>query len=153
MLMSPYLILCELGLLSWSVIWSGWKEGKITKADVSNYAEHLMSNGLDDGDEDVAVLGFAESMESDEIEGPMRKLASVELDYDVREKWRLVALTLLNASSLSEEEKIRRLQEIYAEFDYPEDMRSCSIYSGDTVDPLEAMSTVISTLKHKLGII
>ena len=42
------------------------------------------------------------------------------------------------------------MQELYAEFDYPEDMQECSIYHNSKISPIEAMHLLIASLKKQI---
>ncbi|MDO6583866.1 DUF2247 family protein [Photobacterium sp. 2_MG-2023] len=147
--MKPMEVLKELNLVCWSTLLVGLQRGWAKKSDIAAYATSLLSADLDNGDENIAVLAGADSLDDSEIKCLLLQVGGSTDAPEVIEKWRLATLTALSGSVLSEEEKIDKLQELYAEFEYPEDMASCSIYSQDSVDPLVAMSEVISSLKKK----
>jgi hypothetical protein len=150
--MKPIDELKELALICWSTLLVGLQKGWVTKSDIADYATKLLSKGIDNN-EDIAVLANADFYDDLEVKELMLRITN-EPNFEAAavEKWRLAILLALNKSILPEEEKIDKLQELYAEFDYPEDMFSCSIYSQDTVDPLAAMVDVISSLKKKFNI-
>ena len=85
-----------------------------------------------------------------QIKGP-NQLNSNKLAMDLElDKLKLAALLSLDESRISEEEKCKKLQELYATFDYPHDMSECSIYSVTSKSsPLEAMRSLIIYLKQK----
>lgn len=146
--MSPMKILINLGLLCWSTILLGLREGWVSRNDVIAYAVDLLVNG--NNDEDVAVIAGGDPLGDDEL----YKLISNQIvqtdnaaDLD---KWRLAHLLNIAESEDDEQTKLDRLQEIYTKFDYPEDMASCSIYSQDQIDPLVAMMQVVEELKSRL---
>jgi hypothetical protein len=59
----------------------------------------------------------------------------------------------IEESNMSEEEKSDKLQELYADFDYPDDMSDCSIYSMRVADPvLKCMHNLIMSLKKKYNV-
>lgn len=140
--------LMELNLAGWSEVFLGLKKGWIGKNDVADYASNILSSGVDDYNENVAILAGADSMTDYEVEELVLPLLD-GVDHCAFDSWRLAALEELNDSELSDEDKIQKLQELYGEFDYPEDMEPCSIYSEISIDPLEAMKLVIKTLKTK----
>lgn len=148
--MKPIEVLKQLNLINWAVLFTGFQRGWIIKSDISNYSVSLLSDSLDDGDENIAVLASADSFDDSEVKELLLKISDQYSEPEIIERWKLAMLITLNESGLSEEEKIDRLQELYAEYDYPEDMSSCSIYSQDSVPPLKAMSDVILSLKGKL---
>lgn len=149
--MKPVAVLKKLDLVSWPTLLFGWKKGWVEKSDIADYATYLLSVDLDNDDKNIAVLAGADFSDESEIENIMLKVSGSTIEPEAIEKWRLATLIALNVSTLSDEEKLNKLQELYAEFDYPEDMSSCSIYSQDSVDPLTAMSDVISALTEKIS--
>ena len=141
----------ELGLICWSTLLVGQQKGWVSKSDIADYAVSLLADENCEN-EDITVLASANTLDDSEVKDLLQRMSrSVYSDTEVLDKWRLAILIALNNSELSEDEKVDRLQELYAEFDYPEDMNSCSIYSQDTVDPLSAMREVIGSLKQQLG--
>jgi len=145
-------VLNNLNLLCWSLLFMGLRKEWVTKSDIEGYAVSLLSANLDGGDEKIAELASAESLGDDDVRELLFQLGRADEQPDNVEKWRLALLISLSESVLSEEEKVDRLQELYAEFGYPEDMSACSIYSQNSIAPLIAMSRVISSLKAKLVI-
>lgn len=140
----------ELGLICWPTLFVGQQKGWVSKFDIADYAVSLLADKSCEN-EDVSVLAGANTLEDSEVKELVQRMVQpVHSDTQVLDKWRLAILIGLNNSELSEDEKINRLQELYAEFDYPEDMNSCSIYSQDAVDPLSAMREVIGSLKQYL---
>lgn len=144
-------VLKEQNLICWSVLLAGLQRGWVEKSDIANYAIDILSAGLDNGDENIAVLAGADSISDTEIKNLLLQVGGKIVSPESIEKWRLAKLTALEESALSEEEKLGGLQDVYAEFDYPEDMASCSIYAQGSVDPLVAMTEVISALKEKVA--
>ena len=117
------------------------QKGWVTKSDIAGYAIELLSDGLDNYDENITVLASADSSEDSEVQELMLQVVG-GLNSEALEKWRLVILSALNESVLTEEEKIDKLQELYAEFDYPEDMSSCSIYFTPSIIAISFFSAV-----------
>ena len=146
------------GLLCWQTVAVGLKNNWLGKDAVADYAFKLLSEGLDGGDTDIAVLAGTDSLDDREISDLIRAICQrqrtdmAQAEADALEKWRLAKLLALNSSKFSTEEKIDKLQELYADFDYPADMAACSIYSQDGVDPLAAIQSLINELKQKFGI-
>ena len=138
-----------MNLICWPVLVVGWRKGWVTKLDIADYAASLLSTDSDkeNEDEDVILLASANFLQDEEVEELLIKVAGSYAEKEALGKWRLMHLVSLSSSSLSDQEKIDKLQILYADFDYPEDMKSCSIYSQDEVDPLEALSKVILKLE------
>lgn len=146
--MSPKKKLADLGLLCWATIHLGLIKGWLSREDVADYAIDLLVHGNDD--EDTAIIAGAELLEDNELlELISKKVAQVDNDT-VFDKWRLAHLVDIAESDKDEQSKVDNLQEVYANFGYPEDMISCSIYSQDEVDPLVAMMNVIEKLRGRL---
>jgi hypothetical protein len=162
-------IMRALGLLSWGSLWVGSERGWANRHDLIGYAVQWLVDHPNETDQSVLLIAGGENYDdarlrqllSDYLErnGLLSpETAALELD-----KWRLARLLDLDKTDLEPEEKLERLQEIYAEFGFPNDMAACSRYffsseeraSGIRVgdssqSPLDAMKEVISHLKHKL---
>ncbi|MDD2739858.1 MAG: DUF2247 family protein [Methylomonas lenta] len=148
MIRSPIDILIDLELLCWSTILLGLKKGWVNRKEVIDYAVNLLVNG--NNEEDVAVIAGGESLSDDELFNLISKQIKNTDDATDLDKWRLANLLCIEESDDCEQSKIDKLQEIYANFDYPEDMASCSIYYQDKVDPLVAMMRVVDKLRNRL---
>ncbi|ASA57914.1 DUF2247 family protein [Vibrio gazogenes] len=147
--MSPIKVLISLGLLCWATILLGLKKGWVSRKDVIDYAVALLVNGNEN--EDVAIIAGGESLEDDELFNLiLNQIKQTDDTASALDKWRLAHLLNIAESDYDEQTKLDRLQEVYANFDYPEDMASCSIYSQDEIDPLVAMMQVIEELKSRL---
>ena len=148
--MNPIDLLKKHNLIDWPTLIVGLRKGWVKKTDISDYAVKLLSSDLDNDDKNVALLATADSSPDEEVNELLLKLV---FDYDekkVLDKWMFAKLSELSEAELPEEETVDRLQKLYGLFDYPEDMASCSIYAQDSVDPLSAMSNVLSSLKKRL---
>ncbi len=146
--MSPFGILMGLGLACWSTILLGFEKGWISRGDIFEYAMHQLLNGCDS--ERVAIIAGGEYLSDEELLDIISKQMEATNCVAEMDKWRLAFLLCIDGSNDSDENKIKRLQKIYADFDYPEDMASCSVYSQDGVDPLVAMSQVLKGLSERL---
>ncbi|MEG3219673.1 DUF2247 family protein [Vibrio gigantis] len=147
--MSPIKILIDLGLLCWSTLLLGMSKGWASRKDAIDYAVTLLVSGIEE--EDVAVIASGESLEEDEL---LKLISNQVKQNDCAadlDKWRLAHLLSISESGDDEQAKLDRLQEVYANFEYPEDMASCSIYSQDEIDPLVAMTKVVEELKSRLA--
>ncbi|MGX1172913.1 DUF2247 family protein [Pseudomonas sp. R151218B TE3479] len=146
--MSPFKILSELGLVCWSTIFLGFRKGWVKRSDVFDYAiGQLMS---EDAGQEVALIAGGEYLSDEELLGLIEKKQQGQDTVSDLDKWRLAFLLCIGRSGDSEENKVFRLQEVYADFDYPEDMALCSVYSQGEVSPLVAMSWVVKKLQGQL---
>ena len=149
--MSVLDILQEKNLLSWSVLLFGLERGWVDVEQVIEYALNYLSMHPFEYHEDISILAGAAKDNREEILGILSKLAGDFSFERVKDIWRLAFLSELYFSHLGDEEKIYKLQEVYADFDYPQDMEGCSIYSNVSIDPLIALKKVIDDLLDKLG--
>lgn len=143
--MEPTKNLTRLGLLDWSTIALGLGKNWIQKGEVVEYATSLLMSGTED--ENIALIACGGSLSNDEL---LELVESQAYQVDI-DRWRLAHLLALAQSNDSDQKKISKLQSVYAEFNYPEDMKSCSIYSQDNEDPIVVMMSVIDGLKKRLG--
>lgn len=146
--MSPIKILINLGLLCWSTILLGLRKGWVSRKDAIDYAIELLVNGNED--EDVVIIAGGETLEDDELLNLISEQVEQADIATALDKWRLAHLLSIAESDDDEQTKLDKLQEVYANFDYPEDMASCSIYSQDEIAPLIAMMQVVEELRRKL---
>jgi len=165
-------VLRQLGQLDWRALLVGRWRCWVTPTDVIDFAVAWLLEHPDEKDSRVVQLADGESLEDAELEATLADFVkavsgsvpsdrnSVEVD-----KWRVAHLRLLADSTLDPEAKLTRLEELYAEFDYPKDMAACSRYYilpsqkqhgwavGDQCpSPLDAMDTVLRDLSEKLGL-
>ncbi|RON50088.1 DUF2247 family protein [Pseudomonas frederiksbergensis] len=145
--MSPFGVLIGLGLACWSTIFLGFRKSWIRREDIFEYAINQLLDGCES--ERVAIIAGGEYLSDEELLEVISKQMEMTNCVADMDKWRLAFLLCLDASNDSDENKINRLQEIYADFDYPEDMASCSIYSQDGIDPLVAMNQIVKRLKER----
>lgn len=145
-----------LNLLNWDVLACGRHRGWVTTADIQAYSFTCMA-GVSGDDEDLPVLAelaAAEKLTEWEIDEGLRQLTAEQSGQGGfgLDCWRLAKLVHLQSQELDWDEKVVRLEEIYGEFGFPDDMRGCTRYSSVTTDPLDEMDLVIVGLKTKLGV-
>ncbi|WNW12259.1 DUF2247 family protein [Pseudomonas sp. DTU_2021_1001937_2_SI_NGA_ILE_001] len=146
--MTPLKFLTESNLARWPTILVGFKKNWVTRENIFDYAMSQLSS--DGEDEHTAVIAGGRHLSNDElIEEISKKITkykeAIELD-----KWRLAFLIKIKESSDCEETKINNIQCVYADFNYPEDMSSCSIYAHNNIDPLLELNQVIENLKSRI---
>jgi hypothetical protein len=114
----------------------------------------------DEIDSDLVTIVSGEEISEDELvsigvhllEAQGHPMSQEEKIESV-EKWRFAHLAWLLRCHASDEEKISMLQELYAEFGFPDDMASCSIYRCDGVPPLVAAGHVVESLSRRLKLL
>jgi hypothetical protein len=148
--MLPLNVLIDLGLASWSTMLLGFRKRWVRRDDIFEYAINQLLIGSES--ERVAIIAGGRYLSDEELVEIVSKQIEVENCVADIDKWRLAFLLCVDASDDSDENKIKRLQEIYADFDYPEDMASCSVYSQDRGDPLVAMKQVVNRLREKFSL-
>lgn len=150
--MSHHNALVKLGLMCWSTILLGYERGWIEREDIFNYAIAQLEGNDGAYDECVAIIAGGDYLSDEELCGLMfSKMKGVSDCCDL-DKWRLAFLLCIESLEASDEIKLIQLQEVYAEFNYPRDMISCSIYSQDNISPLVAMHQVVESLKRRFYI-
>jgi hypothetical protein len=150
--MAPFKILIGLGLMCWSTIVFGFRRGWVKRSEIFDYAVTRLVNDSHADSEDVAIIAGGEYLSDDELLGLMSKqVERVDSASDL-EKWLLAFLLWIEASGNSDQDKINRLQEVYADFNYPENMASCSVYSQDSISPLFAMGQVVEVLRERFSL-
>ncbi len=164
----PIEILEAWGLIDWNVLLVGFERKLVTKSDIINFAVKSLQDSSGEYNKYISLLAGAEDCKEDELKYFLEQLicSTIDNDYECLEKWLLVELIVLADSTSSPEDKIERLQEIYANYDYPSYMKNCCKYGPSqyaidnglascdelTTCPLEEMKKVISFLKNKFGI-
>lgn len=144
-------------LVAWPTLLVGLANGWCTKYALIEHAEECLDKYSDEIDVDlVSIVAGASLPESELVDLALHYLdvhgmaLSPEHKQDAKEKWRFAHLSALLEETASDEEKIDRLQELYSEFGFPDDMASCSIYNADQIDPLQAAKNVLQELSKKL---
>jgi len=165
-------VLRQLNQLDWHTLLVGWWRRWVKRIDIIDFAVSWLLQHPNEEDSRILQLADGESLEDAELEATLADYveavsgalpsdrSSIEVD-----KWRLAHLRLLVDSTLDSEAKLNRLEELYAEFDYPEDMAACSRYYispsqqqrgwavGDQCpSPLDAMRVVLRELSEELGV-
>ena len=148
--MSPISVLAQLGLASWSTIYFGFKKGWVGRADIFEYAMNQISIDRDSQYE-ATIAGSAYLSDEELLKVISEGVGIFDCDGEM-DKWRLAYLLCIDGADASAENRITMLQKIYADFECPEDMASCSIYHQDGIGPLVAMSRLIGTLKQRLSV-
>jgi hypothetical protein len=154
--MAVFDILKQAGLLDWNTLLVGLEHGWCRKQNLIDYAEMALAQTTDEVNTDLVTIASGEHLsENNLISTGLHFLESrgqslsAEKRLDATEKWRLAHLSWLLQKEASDEEKISELQELYAQFGFPEDMASCSVYSNNGVDPLLAASSVVDRLAQR----
>ncbi|MDR1163586.1 MAG: DUF2247 family protein [Candidatus Accumulibacter sp.] len=154
--MSAFDVMKEINLLDWNTLLVGLERGWCEKKSLIDFSEIVFARVSGEIDGDLLTMVLGESVSDDElISTGLRYLEtcgqamSQDKKNEAIEKWRFAHLSSLLQSENSDEEKIAVLQELYAEFGFPEDMASCSIYSRDQIDPLLAAARVAEDLSRR----
>lgn len=147
-MISPLRVLTDLGLAQWSTILLGVEKHWVGREEIFEYVMSQLLNGCES--EHTAIIAGGGNLSDEELFDIISKQTEAGNCAADMDGWRLAFLLCIEMSNDSEENKICKLQEVYADFDYPEDMTSCSIYSQDRADPLAAMNRVINKLRENL---
>lgn len=119
-------------LLDWPTALVGVRRGWMTPADVSDMAVATLVDEEAGFDGDLVELTSAGTLPLADVEDHLVSLAErfplVEEETAVR-RWLLASLVDLDRADLGEDVMLARLQEIYAEFGFPEELRYASPYN------------------------
>ncbi len=130
--MSVSSILMSEGLLDWPTALVGVRRGWMTPTDVSDLAVARIVEASGEIDSDVAELTSATGLPLVDLEDHLVSLVErcpvVEEETAVR-RWLLATLIDVDGAELDEETTLARLQNIYAEFGFPEELRYVSPYN------------------------
>lgn len=151
--MSAIAVMKHAQLLDWHALLVGLERGWCADSDLVEYAQQVLpvSSGdlrknlldLTGGDHhsrnDLITLGLDYLFLSGDPMSSQRKLGALE-------KWRFAHLSELLKSDASRPEKIARLEELYAEFGFPDDMVDCIMDQAGVSDRLGAAKQVTRML-------
>lgn len=143
--MSAFKCLMDEKLIDPVAVAVGYRHGWMSREDVADYFHAMVCDDGFDGCELFVSLSVASVWSDADFNGLISRIP-VGDEVPVLEKWRLARLLEIDLCDLPEEGKLVALQDVYAEFDYPEDMRGCSIYAATDERPLDVMRSVISKL-------
>jgi len=154
----------EAGLLDWPTAVIGFRQQWMSAEDVQAFAVNRILEELEPASE-VVDLTSSQLGESD-ISEHLDVLAQASPQADERvlvRRWLFASLVVLDQSSADEDATMERLQEIYAEFGYPEELRYVSPYNfiaagqdesltvGDPISsPLECFRAALNQLRVEL---
>lgn len=154
--MSAFDVMKQTNLLDWYTLLVGLEHGWCKERDLIDYAEVALMRVSGEIDGDLLTVASGKSIPGGElISAGLHYLETcgqpMSQDKKIKaiEKWRFAHLSWLLQSENSDEEKVSVLQELYAQFGFPDDMVSCSIYSSDESGPLIAASRVVEGLSRR----
>ena len=159
---SPTMRLASRDALTWAALLAGIERGWVTQENVAQVAVGWLSKHPDADMQPVVRLASCERDDASDVRSWLEEAnvaAGQETTQEALERWRWAFLAdLADNGCIDDEAKLQRLQELHAEFGYPEDMAACSPYSvepglakGDTgKSPLEAMREVVSQLERRI---
>lgn len=107
---------------SWQELLYGLENQIITRNDVVNYAAHILDEEISGFD---LILKLAIADEYEDILSCLRELANLETyeeKEEIKDKWRYLILKELHDNQTDKDQLNEKVEEIYADFDYPEDM-------------------------------
>lgn len=153
-------VMKKLKLLDWYTLLVGLERGWCKKENLISYGEECINQKADNEeiDNNLITIISEKSLSSDDLVAIVLKFLTAQKkpmqqdeNFKAIEKWRLAHLyLLLQEENYSDQKKIDVLQELYAQFGFPDDMTACSIYSKDEIDPLTAAKNVVEKLSQQL---
>jgi hypothetical protein len=139
----------------WHTLLIGMQRGWCDKEDVIEYAQEILGHASGAPDDDLVTIAWGREIPNDELVSTVShflaahgEAMSPEREREATDKWRFAHLSCLLQKECSDEEKVNELQELYAEFGFPDDMAACSIYNPSDVPPLVAAKGVVDKLWH-----
>lgn len=154
--MTAFEMLMRANLLDWPILVVGLERNWCVKKNIIQFAEKCASEAAQ-VDGELLTIATGESLSNpDLILCCLRYMETIgeALSPESRQRsldqWRFSYMVLLLDGPDSVEDKINRLQELYGEFGFPEDMASCSIYSNNGIDPLTSAHIVVKQLAERL---
>jgi len=158
-------VLVQRGLLDATTALRGWREDWLSGSQVSDWAVAALV--ADDGgvDPDLVALTSAERLPPADVQDLLEARAAAETTAEevAHQRWMLAALLALRDEPLGDEERLDRLDELYADLGYPEELRYISRYnftpeeratpgvsSAEPTSPLDAADAAISALEAVL---
>ncbi len=156
--MTVFDVMKKFKLLDWHTLLVGLQQAWCKKKDLISYGEKILeeteSHFVDDN---LAIIASGENIAKDDLCRAVLNFLTKRGDFHSEnekakavEKWRYAHLYSLLQSNKTAQEKIDILQELYAQFGFPDDMEACSIYSRGEIDPLVATASVVEKLSQKL---
>lgn len=145
-------VLIEFKILSFYAILYAYKMHWLDEEQIEDYSVFVIDK-LKIDNEDLISLCSAKFMERyqncDLLLLLSKKYDSLN-EEEESEKLILASLITLDKKFHDEEVKLDKLQELYADLDYPGIMEYCSVYRVGNKSPLEEMHDVINSLFKKL---
>lgn len=135
----------------WRELLFGVENNIIGRSDVINYATHILDEGILGFD---LVLKVAIADEYEDILLYIHELSNLENFKDnqaIEDKWRYGILKELHDKKSNYDNFNKKVEEIYADFDYPEDMAGFIEYmpSIDGINMEESWQEYLTSFKEK----
>lgn len=140
---------------SLELLYYGYLKGWVERQGVVDFAMNSLNESHAESMlAQIALENFSDELEfKSMVEGFLKELdcsLTAAQMAKLKEMWLLIVLEELNEADSDENKKVEMLQSIYADFDFPKEMSSCSIYSEDSIPPLVAMHDLLQKLKQTL---
>lgn len=160
-------VLKESDQIDWNILLIGFELDWCTREDIIEYAEVCIAQTKTEVDLDLIRLIFDNPPNRFDLIDIVKRLSSkaglptvddvidiYDIDeshnaHDIIKKYQYASLSILLKSSYSSEKKVELLQDIYADFGYPENMRACSIYGQGGMPLLSAAQKLVSQLEKE----
>jgi hypothetical protein len=155
-------LLVDSNAITWAALLLGLEEAWVDRRMIAEVAVEWLRTHPEAPADVYGILAACEHLELHELKSLLEK-ANVESGHEgperAAERWRWAALELLRRDQESSgESKLDRLEEIYAMFGYPHDMKACSRYHVESglklgdfgVCPLVAMEAVVRKLTRQI---
>ncbi|MBF8419108.1 DUF2247 family protein [Heyndrickxia coagulans] len=136
----------------WKTLYAGLKLDLIKRSDIVNFAVEFLTKHPGANNQNVVQLAWGDDDLDYEnlLENILKESFSQDLNFDTeawqleKRKWRFAVLTNLKIKYQNNfEELLNKIAEVYADFNYPDDMDSFIYYlkPTDGFDPLQYSKT------------
>ena len=156
--MTPFNLLHSNQMMDWVTLLYGMEEGYLTLSDINNYAQDLLASTERENADFYTISLIASSQDWTEIKDLIKQISKTKLEKQKEQqmalkKWQFAFLkNTVDSISLTDEDKIEKIQYLYSEFLYPENMRYCSIYAQNNTAPIiEECKKVVHQLDKEIN--
>lgn len=162
-----FLAMKHLSLIDWPSLLIGWNRGWVSRDIVIDFAVDWLVTHPAETDDRVALMAGGELIDDAELKqllvDVVRSSGFARSESDSVDRWRLAHLWALSQSKIDDNSRLDKLEELYADFGYPEDMAACSRYyvapdgvgalqtNSERLSPLGAMQKVIRDLRSRFS--
>lgn len=116
--------------LNWNILFWGIKNDIIGADSAIHYADKLVENNLIENDSLLVELFILDNIDKDNVLGLLSNIVSQDVteEYTAKKILRYIILDSIRQTIKDNETILSTIENVYADFDYPEDMESFISY-------------------------